>query len=744
MRSKTKILWIACATILLVGSVAGQTLTADASVRLALSLVFQWSVVAALAVAVTRLAGGWLREIGYRKTDLLRIAMVLLVAAVAGVAFIRFFFHGEQDIKIYDSTVYWIRVIENRQILADSVPKYLLLLRQTFEWEYNHLAAFPLIPLSYLLGIDFSGFCLSIFFVYYLPSCLFLTVLALRLFVAARGTRTGMTAFIACFGACVLSPALLWPVMNGYLDVVGVLVMAVLLNYSLRWDGVDFSVRRNIILALLSLLLILARRYYGFYIVGFYVAVGLVAVVGMVAGRRFSAANLGRLLANMCMIAGVSSLLMLAINPALFRLFLGGNYSIAYSAYKNMDLWWNIWSPLRNVGLIWIAAACAGVVSLLKRGEARAPCVRLLIAACITVILFYAVQDLGYHQHYLILPTILVFCGVFCIGAADFAIRKRTPVLVVLVLAACLVNFAFAYSPQFARIADRLEPITTAIRSHPQKNANYHAIRELVADLTKRIGTASEYVYVVGDGASLSPEILKRSYLPEQFDAAPYVLVNSIVDLRDGFPSQMFLADYVLTSDTLRTEFQTPQQVSVQVHDILLHDPGLASYYTRESTHDTANGELLLFRKTKPLRTAPIDSLRDRLRERYPSNPFVYEPNYFVALFQPDRGVEYEYNQWDDNSFKFNKKAGVPIIFRFQDTGKFSTLSFGISCWTPGLELIVENQNGVIFRSPVTQAEKRNYTMEVTGSEYLAVGVIDTERRTSVTATVIFHRPELR
>ena len=744
MRLKTTTLRLTCVIAILAAIAIVQPYVSGAAFRLTLALVFQWLILALLAVAGGRCAARWLGELGYRKSDLRRIVLFLVAAVCAGCAFIVLFFRQEEDIKVYDSAVYWIRVLEDRLIIAESIPGYLLHLRDTFAREYNHLAVFPLLPLSYPLGTHFTGYCLSVFLVYYLPACLLLTILALRVRAAAQRANPGVAAFVVCFGVCALAPALFWPVMNGYLDVAGVLVMAVLLNYALRWDGVDFSVRRNIVLAVVSVLLLLTRRWYGFYIVGFYFSVGVVAVVAMLAGRRFSAASLGRLLANMFMIAAVSCLFMLAINPALFTLFLGGNYALAYSAYKSMDLPANLWALARNIGLLWVAAAGVGVVTLLGHPATRWPCLRLLLAACVAAVLFCSVQDMGYHHHYMVAPTILLFAGVPGAGAANFAIRKKAPVLVVLLLAACLMNFALAFAPGLRTAAGRFEPVTTALRNYPKRNPDYQAVRRLVTDLTGKIGNASKYVYVVGDGASLSSEVLKRSHLPEVIDAAPYVLVSSIVDLRDGFPSQMFLAEYVLTSDTLRTEFATPQMVSAEAHDMLLHDPAAAAHYTVDSTYPTTEGELLLYRKTRPADAPLVDRLRERLRERYPDRPLVYEPNYFIALFQPDDGVGYSYNQWDDNAFTFDKKGRVPVIFRLAGTAAFSSLSFDLGCWAPGLELIVENQNGIIFRSPIAQAQRQGYRVDVTGSERLTVGIIEAQPGASVNAAVVLYRPELR
>lgn len=699
--------------------------------------VFAWAVLVLLLVAGALAAGTWLRELGYKNNDIVLLVTFLLIFALAGGVFISFFFSLEQEIKIYDSTVYWIKSIEDRSLLADSILRYVMHLRDSLRYEYTNLAAFPLIPLSFVLGQEFSGYCLGVFLLYYLPACLFLTIFALRLTRLASREEPSRLDFITCFCLCALSVSFFWPVMNGYLDVVGALLMALLLNATLDWDGVDFTLKRNLTLAALSLLLLLTRRWYAYFIVGFYASFALFAILNMAARRSFTPARLGYVILNPVLIAGVSALCILVLNPHIFAAFFGKNYAVAYSAYKSQDLWQNIVEMSRNAGLLWMAAAAAGALWLLKSAGASLVAFRILLTASIAAILFSLVQDMGYHHQYLLLPTVLVLAGVFCTATAQFARQRNMPGLGCIFLAACALNFSFGYFPAVQKTAYAVQPLTTVMRRYPQQEKDYGLIRRIVTDLQNRLQGTSYLVYVVGDGKPLSPERLKRSFLPEQTDAAPFVLENNIVDLRDGFPSQLFLAEYILLSDTFRTSFTVPQQVSYQVHDLLLHDADFASYYRLEKIYHGGEEDFLLYRRAKPTDTACIDLLKRRLQAFFPGQASLFEPDYATALSRFASDADYSYNYWE-KAFMARKEPGRPFEMHLDDLSRFSRFSFAVSCWNPGLELVVSNERGVLSRLPLKVAEKAPYSLETAGSESITISIVEAEPGTAIDASFMF------
>ena len=692
---------------------------ANPDVRYALSLLFQGSIVGILIILGGKLAWDYLEELGYKRREIFAIAGTYILFCSAGLLFLRYYFNFENDIKIYDSSTYWIFTLESQRMLADSIHRYLLLFRNAAANEYTYFLAFPLSLAVNLFGESFAGYCRSIFFIYYLPACLFLTILSLRLVQKIQKRAPGLPAFLTGFSLCVLCPVFFRPLVLGYTDVGGVLLIAVILNYTFDWDGVSFSWRRNIILAGLSVLLLLSRRWYAFYIVGFYSALGLASLIELLARRTFTGQRFGFITANLAVIATISALAIFIFNPHIFIAFLGKNYADAYSAFKMTGPWASVWYFVQHIGLAFFIAFIFGAAWFLRKKETSLTSIRLLGAGVIAAALFLTVQDPAPHHQYLMTPTVLIFLTAFAAYWVEAAAAAARPFIFLGFLPVLAANFAFAFIPAFQDAAETLRPIPTAIRSYPKHLDNYDVYRQIYADLLEKSRGRAASVYIVGEGDVFNPEYFRRINLPVQEDAAGFAMTNSTVDLRDGFPSQMFPAEYVMFVDPFSSLFPTVQQVSYQIYDMLLHDQFIAQYYALDKTYSLANHEAKLYRKIRPIDRPCVDVLKERLRSHYPGTPFVYEPVYFLALMEYDRQMTY-YNFWT-KSLLFYTENGEAVQFHLNDTKTFSRLSFEVESQIPGAELVITDQGQEIFRSPIPDYSRTAVNRDISSSDSLTV-----------------------
>lgn len=716
-------IYLCCAGLFLlaVAVIFIQPNLSSGTLRLVLGVLFQWLMMAAGILLLGRYLLTLLKGLGYQKKELLLFAGVALLLCLAGLVFLYLYFSAERDIKVYDSITYWSRTLQGRSVLENSIPQYLSDLRASLSTEYSYLIAFPLAAASYVFGSSFAGYCQSVFFAYYLPSCLFLAVLALRLVALSKKQAMGRLAFIVCLAACVLCPVLLWPVVLGYADVAGVLLVALLLNVCFDWDGAAFTWKRNLLLAFLSLVLLLARRWYAYYIIGFNAALGITALVRMLAGKSFTLKKLGALAANFGMVAAMALLGIVALNRDIFTLFLGTDYAEAYAAFKVNGPALSLWYLATHVGVLFCIVFFLGVVRFLQKEPSRFAGLQILLPGVIASALFLLVQDMGPHHQYLLVPTVLIFIAAYFAFWVREVKRKDARAVGAGLLLVFTANMAFAYVPAFAPVANFAAPLTTGIHSYPKQLANYDAYHQMHADLLERTQNQAATVYIVGEGEVLNPEYFRRIDMPAQDDAAAYAVINCTADLRDGFPSQLFSADYVLMADPFSTDFTDIQQVGYQVYEMLLSDdPVIAEHYQLVESYPLEGHQALLYQKTRPADKALVDVLQQRLEVFYPETPFVYEPTYFLSLMEFDTSMVY-YNFWE-RYLIFQKTADAPVRFTLNDTASFSSLSFELDSGMPGLELVVEDQSGEVYRGAVDQG-RAAYQAGLQGSEELTIRI---------------------
>lgn len=173
-----------------------------------MAIFFQISVAAIAVILLGRFALRCLRDLDFNRKDYLTLACVALAFCVIGLLFIFFYFQAEQSIKTYDATTYWIRLLDTREFLENSIPNYFLYLQQSLSQEYSSLIAFPLSLVSYVFGVEFTGYCQSVFLVYYLPTCFFLSILVMRLITAIRKEKASVLIFAVVFAFCTFSSVL--------------------------------------------------------------------------------------------------------------------------------------------------------------------------------------------------------------------------------------------------------------------------------------------------------------------------------------------------------------------------------------------------------------------------------------------------------------------------------------------------------------------------------------------------------
>lgn len=663
-----------------------------------------------------------MRSLGYGPKEYKAIGISLLIIVTVGVLFFFLFFNYERDIKVYDNSTYWIRVLESRELGAESLTSLLGNTINSLHTDYTYVAAVPLVPLSYIFGIEYAGYTFSIFLLYCVPACFLLALYAMRLIHKVRGKAPSVVSFILCLVFGAIFPSMLWPILNGYLDVCGVLIIALMLNVTLNFNGSTFSWKHILTLSALSMLLIFMRRWYAYYLVGFFIAMGVDVFLSMWRKRAFSGIALRNFIFTILLVSGISSIVILILNRSVFAAFLTVDYLSAYVMAKTMTWWENLWQMVQNWGLLWLFVAFFGAGILVKDKQTRLYGIRLIVASVVAFALFSMVQNLDMHHFYLVTPAILIFSYIFCDATVRFMQTQKGPVFFVSLAAVGIINFSVAFMPVFQGLYTTLLPFTTTVQQYPKVFAYYDTTKEIIAKLHEEIEDDASLVYVVGSTENLSSELLKRAELPAVIDSAPFAVYTHISDTRDGFPSHLFLADYVLVNDPFVASYENVQQVNYQVYDMLLNDPAVSEYYELQQSFKEGKQSVLLFKRILPIDKVLVDNLKTRMEGYYPNLPSAYEPAYILSLFAYDRADKVTYNYWE-KSFTYKHDGSRPIEMGWVDTSTFSALQFQLQTKNTPMELVIENQDGEVTRVELGIDAWEDFDLAIADSEFINITV---------------------
>ncbi len=611
-------------------------------------------------------------------------AAVVALLSCAGVVW---FLHSEDTIRQYDSTVYWTHFINWNNLFFTSIPQAFSELRTSLSAEYTLLPAVLPTPLARLGGLSFTSFVLSNDLFYQLPAMLFFAIFAERCIARAQGVPVRATRTLGLFVLCCVFTGPLLYLLQGYVDAIGLLWIGLLLNATLDHPLDRFSLSQFLYLALVSLLLLLSRRWYAFYIVGFYAAFGVEFAVRCAMQRRFDRRRFGALCAMLVSIAGLCVVCILLLNPNVLKQFLGNNYAEAYSAYKTRTLWNDLWVAGREIGLLVCAAALGGAVWMALHRGARAAVLRLTVASAVAVVLFCRVQSMGLHHRSLLYPLVLVG---MCAGTAAVvrAVRKRKAKCAAAGVCAVLYgcNLAVCFVPATQNFPAAATALFSASRQYPQTLASKQALLDCTTWLQQQTSGTNKTIYACGDGALFSHELLRRTQMPVLLDALPNLFFSNIVDLRDGFPSQALLADYVVVLEPFQTAFASLQEVSWQVWKMVTEQYTLVKKFPVDGSTS-----ICVYERPEGGRYARAKALSDGLREVYPDQPLVWQPDWFAALADFSVGTP-EYRSWTPHLIA----TGTVVDCTLHTEGQLDRLSLTIGCNLPGTQLTVEADGEVL------------------------------------------------
>ena len=346
--------------------------------------------------------------------------------------------------------------------------------------------------------------------------------------------------------------------------------------------------------------IILSRRWYLYFVVGYYFAYAVLVLVSSVriarAGQKKQALVQMR---NLVLFGLMSMVAMLILLWPMVRKILGFDYAGRYSYYNFGGMVTEIYLQNARMGLMNLVLIGLGLWFCLKRRKMPAlPCLAGL-EILLSMLLFTRVQTTGSHQMLLFLPGWFIL---FLLGAAALAegiTRRRY-----LKIGFWLFTIAFATSVRCSPLSTVALPDfllgRTILSASLQTSArDFAAIDDLIYDrkdlpqikaIANWIDThcaEGEISYMIPHDMLYCPDHFKNCLLP----ATPInnkLAFGFSVPGTHNFPMQFFEAKYVITADPFPQTFVGKGEMSHKLNEMFLAVRD--EYFVLDATFDMGNG----------------------------------------------------------------------------------------------------------------------------------------------------------
>ncbi|HVY54242.1 MAG TPA: hypothetical protein VHC46_00635 [Thermodesulfobacteriota bacterium] len=669
-----------------------------------------------------------------------RYLAAILLSIVFVNAFTVYFIKQEVYIYNWDMLAYWDPYIEiGRSLLVSplgTIKSILLTVRYS---DYNDLPVLPLLPFYYLFGETRLGYILAISNMYLLPSILILTYLADKVISSYRQSSDPIIFWLVFVTILIFGP--LWiPTLRGYPDIIGNIFIGLVL---LIYIGTPLEKQNFVSLLLTAVFLFIMsinRRYYNFWVEGFFVAAFLVRSLSISldgANRRKAYINL---IKNLFVIALIFLVLTVFITGPMVKRQLTTHWSEIYGAYRQHSSWLARCLEFSDhFGLLYSALAVIGLVISLTIKRIRQLAIFLTLQTVVTIAAFTRIQSFDFHQYLLLCPAFLIFTAVFVDrSAALFQSLMSKIIFIALYLIFILSMFGYSLIPNFS-VPKPMEFLYPTELYKPLVRDDMKEINRLLGYIERLSADKPGSAFYLLSSSEIWNSSILQTAVKEKFkDPATMPIINttSDVDKRDGFPLQFFTSRYVITAEPLQYHLDKKNQHIITIPtEKILNREGIGLNYRAlpESFDLEKNINLHVSEREKPPDYGIIRSTLNDFLAYYPEMSDRYNVlplDLFVAEGGGTAGnPNVKYLLGNTVSLRLSGSMPTEENFRFNgDLKRMSiTPSLGDSCGTEAkAELGLTGDGREILRRTVSRDDGESYDVDLSGVNLLKISAVST------------------
>lgn len=536
--------------------------------------------------------------------------------------------HQNDYIYYYDYCMHWTPAVSfAKRLFID--PQNIL--RQIWlsigTSDYNHL-----MPLLYALpcrvfGIEYVDTVLVVQFFYMFPVYIVISIYinaVLKKLEIGKKSIPLYVLFVATIP--LIENVLLRAILDPPVLMISTLILIMLLDY----DYSEFNLKKNIMLAIGVLALVILRRHWAYWVVG------LICYMFISFLFQINKLNYKSVIKNSLLSALFIGAICIVILLFPFRDFLMHslrNYEGLYVAW-NGSVSTKLQYVRKEFGIL-VEIAIISIPIIIWKLKKRSSFVINSLIMILVPSLIMSRSVIMHHSHfYLVIVQILLLIavGLNCIidSISKKNIQRIVGILMVIFFVFNYMNYAFFNF--FGRIDNVVYNHLFKQNEHYQVlyRSDVDTIRNLVSDINKYTDSYETGVYVCAGSSNLNDSVLLAVNQPKEFRAVHNMLPISAVDLRDGFNTNFFDAGIVVVEDA---SYNLENNYTKNIYGVvwylsdLLQDENsyLGKHFELLGTYELQNQSTAkIYHKISELEESDYIELMDFYDQLYPNNKNIF------------------------------------------------------------------------------------------------------------------------
>lgn len=348
--------------------------------------------------------------------------------------------------------------------------------------------------------------------------------------------------------------------------------------FGLFWIGLiflltfdyDFSQRDYIrwaMIILFSILLAITRRWYIFFMLGYYIVYGVITLIFTLMKKDKLLTK--RVIKNAFIFIGATAVIFgISLFPIILRT-LKANYSVSYSDWKLGGIIYEFIQQAGFIGYIAILLMAIGIIYGIVNKDTRKFSIILFLSYFLILFLFNRVQSMWYHQSLILVPEYIMSLALGIIAVCEI---KNTIIMWVssLIISLYLVTSmlgTFSENKIFFK-----NKYYSNISLKPVYRDDYDNIGEVVNFIKENCNSDKDKVYPNFASGKYCGDTFRYYLMPDK-TLMNIVYYESAIDNVHGFPVGLLNSKYVLIANkVIDTTGATKSTIIPTINDAFKND----------------------------------------------------------------------------------------------------------------------------------------------------------------------------
>ena len=330
---------------------------------------------------------------------------------------------------------------------------------------------------------------------------------------------------------------------TGQPDIFGLFFVGLIALLTIGYDFIKRDIKRWIYIIICTFLLAITRRWYIFWIIGYYMSYAVILVLTFILKKDFT--KVKKVVINGIIFAFFACIILIILLFPIIKKTIISDYAVNYSAWDLGGINIEINMQFQHLGIITIVVCAIGMIYGMFNKKLRYLTICWTLNYIITLFLFNRIQTMWYHQSLILVPEYLMMMYLACIAISQIKntiVYYFSQTIFILYLTMSFIvsitnNKHFYEKNLFSNISIK-----------PVWREDYENIGEVVNFLVNNCDSTKDKIYANFASGNYCGDTFREYLMPNE------VLKNntyyeSSIDSVHGFPIGMLSAKYILIAN---------------------------------------------------------------------------------------------------------------------------------------------------------------------------------------------------